>query len=45
MFVILVDGGGQEKWSVDGALSSSGSKMALNWTTPMINLFIMLMKL
>jgi hypothetical protein len=27
---------------VDGALSSSGPKMILNWTTPKLNLFIML---
>jgi hypothetical protein len=27
---------------VDGALSSSGPKMTLNWTTPKINLFIMI---
>jgi hypothetical protein len=30
---------------VDGALSSSGPKMILNWTTLMINLFVMLKNL
>jgi hypothetical protein len=31
--------------SVDGALSSSGPKMTLYWTTPWPNLIILLMKL